>query len=76
MENSSAAMTPSKIEIKMRKAEPGSWSKLDIPRVEEKKQVEPPKVEEEPQVDSVDLSDVEAVQNIYRVNISELEKVE
>lgn len=69
-------MMPSKLEIKMRKAEPGSWSKLDIPRVEVKKQVEAPKVEEEPQVDSVDLSDVEAVQNIYRVNISELEKVE
>ena len=29
---SSCMLTGTKIEVKMRKAEPGHWSKLDIPR--------------------------------------------
>lgn len=28
-------MLPTKVEIKLKKAEPGSWSTLDIPRKEE-----------------------------------------
>lgn len=69
-------MTPSKVEIKLRKAEPGKWSNLNFPR-EQKKVADSPKVEKEKEDDDlVDLSDVEAANNIYKVNISELEQVE
>jgi hypothetical protein len=56
--------TPSKVEIKLKKAEPMSWNKLDIPRQvameaavdsEKKKQ----EIEENlPKVDVLDLSDL------------------
>jgi len=56
---SSCMLTGTKIEVKMRKAEPGHWSKLDIPRPVTKvveKQVEK-KVEEK--VDALDLDDLD-----------------
>ncbi|XP_022193679.2 cysteine and histidine-rich domain-containing protein 1 [Nilaparvata lugens] len=63
---SSVAMTPAKVEIKLRKAEPGSWSQLEFPRSSEP----PPKKSSEAtstststsnlasRVDAVDLSDL------------------
>jgi hypothetical protein len=56
--------TPSKVEIKLKKAEPMSWNKLDIPRqvpVEAAAEAEKKKQETEenlPKVDVLDLSDL------------------
>lgn len=70
-------MLPSKVEIKLKKAEPGAWSKLDFPRTEDKKEPEStPKTEEPVEDDLVDLSGVETLQNLQRVNFSELEELE
>ncbi|XP_032681782.1 cysteine and histidine-rich domain-containing protein [Odontomachus brunneus] len=57
--NSSVNMLPTKVEIKLRKAEPGSWSKLDIPR----KELEASESKENvtnlnAQVEAVDLNDL------------------
>lgn len=55
-------MYGTKVEIKLRKAEPGSWARLDIPKAPVVSK--PPKVEENKvdimttQIDSVDLSDL------------------
>ncbi|CAH1404216.1 unnamed protein product [Nezara viridula] len=59
--NSSVSMTPSKIEIKLRKQGPGTWTKLDIPRSEliDSKPNPLPEDEEEDlesRVESVDLN--------------------
>jgi cysteine/histidine-rich domain-containing protein len=55
-------MLPTKLEVKLRKAEPGSWSKLDIPRqtaLEENAQPASASMEQLiPEVDAVDLSDL------------------
>lgn len=63
-------MLGTKVEIKLKKGEPGSWSKLDFPRTE------PKKVEEKSTVqvntmedDSVDLSSVETI-TLNKVNIA------
>lgn len=32
VESTTVQMLPTKVEIKMKKAEPGSWAKLDFPR--------------------------------------------
>ncbi|XP_063619241.1 cysteine and histidine-rich domain-containing protein morgana [Cydia splendana] len=71
IENSSASMLPSKVEIKLKKAEPGAWAKLDFPRSEPKTEV--PKQQEQKPIedDSVDLSTVEAIRSIGKVNMSE-----
>ena len=57
-----ASMLPTKLEVKLRKAEPGSWSKLDIPRqtaLEENPQPASASMEQLiPEVDAVDLSDL------------------
>ncbi|NP_001123267.2 cysteine and histidine-rich domain (CHORD)-containing 1 [Nasonia vitripennis] len=56
---SSATMLPTKTEIKLRKKEPGSWSKLDIPRqitTEEPEETAEDNITS--QVDAVDLSDI------------------
>jgi cysteine/histidine-rich domain-containing protein len=53
-------MLPSKVEIKLKKAEPGSWSKLDIPR-ETKSETSESKENaaiSNTQIDAVDLSDL------------------
>jgi cysteine/histidine-rich domain-containing protein len=55
-------MLPTKLEVKLRKGEPGSWSKLDIPHqtaVEENAQPASAAMEQLiPEVDAVDLSDL------------------
>ncbi|XP_045768305.1 cysteine and histidine-rich domain-containing protein morgana [Maniola jurtina] len=67
---SSASMLGSKVEIKLKKAEPGAWSKLDFPRkAEPQKEPEKPR-EEQHEDDSVDLSTVEAIQSMGKVNVT------
>lgn len=55
-------MYGTKIEIKLKKAEPGSWTRLDIPRatpVGDSPKAVNDKVDNlTPQIDSVDLSDL------------------
>ncbi|KAL0880961.1 hypothetical protein ABMA27_002121 [Loxostege sticticalis] len=70
VKQSTASMLATKLEIKLKKAEPGAWSKLDFPRNEPKKEVPQPQVEKEEEDDSVDLSTVEAIQSIGKVNVS------
>jgi len=55
----SANMMGTKLEIKMKKAEIGSWAKLDIPKkvVKVEKVEEAPK--EEPSVDALELDDLD-----------------
>jgi len=48
VETCTAGMMGTKLEVKMKKAETGSWARLDIPKVVEKKE----KVEEKPKEDS------------------------
>lgn len=59
---SQLSMYGTKVEIKLKKAEPGSWTKLEIPRAPstaDKKKEQQGVVEEiTPQVESVDLSDL------------------
>lgn len=61
-------MLPSKVEIKLKKAEPGAWAKLDFPRQAPVKEPAQPKQEVLDDDDSVDLSTVEAIQTM-KVNI-------
>lgn len=59
--NSSVLYTPSKIEIKLKKAEPMSWNKLDVPRAASTTVASASKKEEDenlPKVDVLDLSDL------------------
>lgn len=61
--NSSVLYTPSKVEIKLKKAEPMSWNRLDIPRAASSAEAlaaekEKEKEENLPQVDVLDLSDL------------------
>ncbi|KAF9414380.1 hypothetical protein HW555_007694 [Spodoptera exigua] len=71
VENSSASMLSTKIEIKLKKGEPGAWSKLDFPRAEPKKVEEKPQEEVKPSEDDYeDLSTVEAVQPMGKLNVS------
>lgn len=54
-------MYGTKVEIKLKKAEPGAWSRLEIPRAQPNaaKEKQGSKVEEiTPQVEAVDLSDL------------------
>lgn len=62
-------MLATKVEIKLKKAEPGSWSKLDFPKTEPKKEATPPPQQAEIEDDCVDLSSVEPIQ-CNQVNIS------
>ncbi|XP_069697977.1 cysteine and histidine-rich domain-containing protein morgana isoform X2 [Periplaneta americana] len=59
---SSANMFPTKLEVKLRKAEPGSWSKLDIPRptteIDNSQSSSTTMEQLVPEVDAVDLSDL------------------
>lgn len=68
VQSSSASMMPSKVEIKLKKAEPGAWAKLDFPRAEPKKEEPKPQVIQED--DSVDLSTVEAIHSMGKVNVT------
>ena len=67
--NSSVLFTPSKVEIKLRKAEPMKWNRLDVPRAAPAADADaadaadatdagPAKAEELPRVDVLDLSDL------------------
>nr|CAD7441719.1 unnamed protein product [Timema bartmani] len=62
--HSSASMLPTKLEVKLRKAEPGSWSKLDFPRQQmtkteqETRKPAPTTEEVANDLDMVDLSDI------------------
>jgi len=60
--HSVASMLPTKLEVKLRKGEPGSWSKLDIPHqtaIEANAQPASAAMEQlVPEVDAVDLSDL------------------
>ncbi|XP_058809973.1 cysteine and histidine-rich domain-containing protein morgana [Phymastichus coffea] len=53
-------MLPTKVEINLRKKEPGSWSKLDIPHQTQDEVLEEPTTEDNIscQIDAVDLSDI------------------
>ncbi|XP_012152858.1 cysteine and histidine rich domain containing protein [Megachile rotundata] len=57
---SSVNMLPTKVEIKLKKAESGSWAKLNIPRTNEIETEENDKTDENisAQVEAVDLSDL------------------
>lgn len=67
---SSASMLGTKVEIKLKKGEPGAWSKLDFPRSEPKKEAEEPTVQTVEEDDSVDLSTVEAIHSMGKVNVT------
>lgn len=60
MAASAVTMYGTKVEIKLKKAEPGSWTRLEIPKVKtERPSEDKPKVDEiTPQVEAVDLSDL------------------
>lgn len=70
IEKSSASMLSTKIEIKLKKAEPGSWSKLDFPRTEPKKEEVKPQEANPADDDYEDLSTVEAIHSIGKVNVT------
>merc|ERR1712228_1038357 len=63
VESTSSSMLGTKVEIKMKKAEPGSWAKLDIPRekmaVVEKKKEEPKVEVVDDDFDDLDLDDLD-----------------
>jgi len=59
--NSSVTFSPTKVEIKLKKAEPMSWTRLDIVRPKVEKEASHVKKEETtplPSVDAIDLSDI------------------
>jgi len=53
-------MLPTKVEIKLKKAEPGSWSKLDVPREAKPRNSESNEnvTNLNSQIEAVDLSDL------------------
>ncbi|KPI92791.1 PREDICTED: cysteine and histidine-rich domain-containing protein [Papilio xuthus] len=71
LERSSASMLGTKVEIKLKKAEPGAWSKIDFPRAEPKKEtVQATVAQVEDKDDVVDLSSVEAITPMNNLNLS------
>lgn len=60
VEQSNVHMLPTKVEIKLKKAEPGSWSKLDIPKEEKPKNSKSNEniANLNSQIETVDLSDL------------------
>ncbi|XP_026500828.2 cysteine and histidine-rich domain-containing protein morgana [Vanessa tameamea] len=67
---SSASMLGTKVEIKLKKGEAGAWSKLDFPRSEPKKESQKPEVQNVEEDDAVDLSTVEAIHSMGKVNVT------
>lgn len=63
-------MLSTKIEIKLKKAEPGAWSKLDFPRQAPKKEEAKPQDVKPPEDDYEDLSTVEATHSMGKVNMT------
>lgn len=70
VESSTASMLPSKVEIKMKKAEPGAWAKLDCPRPVSTSVTTKPAEDKLEEDDSVDLSTVEATQSMGKVSMA------
>ncbi|XP_032515366.2 cysteine and histidine-rich domain-containing protein morgana [Danaus plexippus] len=68
---STVSMLGTKVEIKLKKAEPGAWAKLDFPRKESKEEMQQPVVHTVEEDDSVDLSTVESIQSIGNVNVTD-----
>ncbi|CAB3223404.1 unnamed protein product [Arctia plantaginis] len=68
IERSSVSMLSTKIEVKLKKAEPGAWSKLDFPRTEPKKEVA--KQQEIPTPSEDDYEDLSTVEAIGKVNVT------
>lgn len=60
---SEVGMFPTKVEIKLRKAEPGSWSKLEISNSQ--KPVPPPNKNMKPPVKKNDSNESEDLSDIY-----------
>lgn len=61
IEKSSVSMLPTKVEIKLKKAEPGSWAQLSFPRSSDNKtesREDESKEEITERVEAVDLSDL------------------
>jgi len=54
----SVVMTPMKLELKLKKAEPVSWKNFALKKEDEKKMEEQPKNEYSAGVDALDLSDL------------------
>lgn len=61
-------MLSTKIEVKLKKGEPGAWSKLDFPRTEPKKEVAKP--QEIPTPSEDDYEDLSTVEAIGKVNVT------
>jgi len=59
VESCTVSMMGTKLEVKMKKAETGSWAKLDIPKKVVKKEVVEEKPKEEPTVDALELDDLD-----------------
>jgi len=55
----SCTLTGTKIEIKMKKAEPGSWARLEIPRPVSKPTAKPAENKVEEKIDALDLDDLD-----------------
>lgn len=76
VEKSSVQMTPSKVEIKMKKFEIGAWKNLEIPKSKQKDADQAKEVQEEkeetPDDDLVDLSDVDSVYPLEKMNLTEV----
>jgi len=74
VEESKASMLGTKLEVKLKKAEAGSWAKLDIPKVVEKKieKEETPSIvdmaNKEPVVDSLDLEDLDITPQKFQLS--------
>jgi len=69
VEGSSCSMLGTKTEIKLKKAESGSWPRLDVPREmkQQEKQAEVTKESEE-QVDALDLDDLDITTQRYELS--------
>lgn len=70
IEKTSASMLSTKIEIKLKKAEPGAWSKLDFPQTKVNKEEAITQDVKPSDDDYEDLSTVEAIQSIGKVNVN------
>jgi len=69
VEASSASMLGTKMEIKMKKAESGSWAKLDIPRALPKEEKQEEAITQaEDQVDALDLDDIDMTTTRYTLS--------
>jgi len=71
VEGSAAGMLGTKLEVKLKKAESGSWAKLNIPKVVEKKQEEEKITDmsiNEPIVDSLDLDDLDITPQKFQLS--------